>query len=180
MRFPRMWHVRRAKPQISLLVAWIFYECSATGWTSFGVSKVKRRLYRIVRVYTCQNGHIVENHMSRLSSIFFLLFLSQCTSGVKIVGVGTLVIVITWYAVHRAVHGMSFVLSPTTLTMESAHAQMVQTHHNMETEQVMKRAAPRDSCTCMYHIMGFDARKPVFGFSDQVIPQSASSVTETI
>ena len=60
MRFPTMWYVRPAKPQIRLcihpvwseplLVAWIFCECSATEWTSFGVSKLKRRLHRLVGV----------------------------------------------------------------------------------------------------------------------------------
>ena len=51
MRFPKILYVRPAKPQISLcihpawleplLVTWIFYECEATDWTSFGVSKLK-------------------------------------------------------------------------------------------------------------------------------------------
>ena len=58
MRFPTMWYVRPAKTQISLcihavwsepfLVAWIFYECNATDWTSFWVSKLKRGLRRLV------------------------------------------------------------------------------------------------------------------------------------
>ena len=70
MRFPTMWYARPAKPQISLriravwseplLVAWIFYDCSATGWASFGVSKLKRRLHRLVWVYTCQNATLLE------------------------------------------------------------------------------------------------------------------------
>ena len=65
MRLPTMWYVRPAKPQISLriravwseplLVALIFYGCLAADWTSFGVSKLKRRLHRLVWVYTCQN-----------------------------------------------------------------------------------------------------------------------------
>ena len=65
MRFLTMWYVRPAKPPISLsigavwseplLAAWVFYDCLATDWTSFGVSKLKRRLQRLVRVYTCQN-----------------------------------------------------------------------------------------------------------------------------
>ena len=47
-RFPTMWYVRPAKPQISLriravwsehlLIAWVFYDCWATDWTQFGVS----------------------------------------------------------------------------------------------------------------------------------------------
>ena len=51
MRFLTMWYVRPAQPQISLriravwseslLFAWIFFECWATDWTSFGVSKLK-------------------------------------------------------------------------------------------------------------------------------------------
>ena len=70
MRFPTMWHVRPSKPQISLrisavwseplLVAWVFYECYATAWTPFGVSKLKRRLQRLARVYTCQNVKLLE------------------------------------------------------------------------------------------------------------------------
>ena len=70
MRFSTMWYVRPAKPQISLriravwseplLVTWIFYECKATDWTSFGVSKLKRRLQRLVWVYTCQNATKLE------------------------------------------------------------------------------------------------------------------------
>ena len=61
---PTMWYVRPAKTQISLriqavwsellLVALIFYACYATDWKSFGVSKLKRRLHRLVWVYTCQ------------------------------------------------------------------------------------------------------------------------------
>ena len=51
MRFPTMWYVQQAKPQISLrigavwseplLVTWIFYDCSATDWISFGVPKLE-------------------------------------------------------------------------------------------------------------------------------------------
>ena len=43
-----------------LLVAWIFYDCLATDWTSFGVSKLKRRLHRLVWVYTCKNTTLLE------------------------------------------------------------------------------------------------------------------------
>ena len=70
MRFSTMWYVRPAKPPISLricavwseplLVAWVFYDCWATDWTPFGVSKLKRRLHRLVRVYTCQNATLLE------------------------------------------------------------------------------------------------------------------------
>ena len=70
MRFPTMWHVRLAKPQISLcicavwsellLVAWIFCDCKATDWTPFGVSKLKRMLHRLVGVYTCQYATLLE------------------------------------------------------------------------------------------------------------------------
>ena len=70
MRFLTMWYVRPAKPQISLriravwseslLVAWIFYECWATYRTSFGDSKLKGRLHRLVWVYTCQNVTLLE------------------------------------------------------------------------------------------------------------------------
>ena len=70
LRFPTMWYMRPAKPQISLriravwseplLVAWFILECLATDWTSFGVSKLKRRLQRLVWVYTCQNTTLLE------------------------------------------------------------------------------------------------------------------------
>ena len=43
-----------------LLVTWVFYEFYATDWTSFEVSKLKRRLHRLVWVYTCQNATLLE------------------------------------------------------------------------------------------------------------------------
>ena len=71
MRFPRMWYVRPAKPQISLgicavwseplLVAWISYDCWATEWTPFGVSKLEKGLHRLLWIYTsCQNATLLE------------------------------------------------------------------------------------------------------------------------
>ena len=70
MRFPTMWYVRPAKPQISLrilavwseplLVAWILVDFLATDQTSFGVSKLKRTLHRLVWVYTCQIVTLLE------------------------------------------------------------------------------------------------------------------------
>ena len=70
MRFPTMWYVRPPKAQTSLsiravrseplLVARIFYECLTTDWTTFGDSKLKRRLHWLVRVYTCQNTTLLE------------------------------------------------------------------------------------------------------------------------
>ena len=82
MRFPTMWYVQPAKAQTSLcirtvwseplLVARIFYECSATDRTSFGVSKLKRRLDRIVWVYTCQNTTLLE--ITCRGSSFICLF----------------------------------------------------------------------------------------------------------
>ena len=70
MRFPTIWYVRPAKAQTSLriradwseplLVAWLSYECSATDWKSFRVSKLNRRLHRLVWVYTCQNATLLE------------------------------------------------------------------------------------------------------------------------
>ena len=66
MRFPTMWYVRPAKPQISLcicevwsepmLVPWIFYDYSATERTSFVVSKLNSRLHSLVWVYTLCHG----------------------------------------------------------------------------------------------------------------------------
>ena len=79
-----MWYVRPAKPQISLhihtvwseslLVAWIFYECKATDWKPFGVSKVQRRLAMSVWVYTCQNATLLEI-TCRGSFILFISYL---------------------------------------------------------------------------------------------------------
>ena len=70
LRFPAMWYVRPTKAQIGLriravwpeplLVAWIFYDCKATDRISFGVPKFKKRLHRIVWVYTCQNATLLE------------------------------------------------------------------------------------------------------------------------
>ena len=70
IRFSTLWHVWPAKAQTSLrictvwseplLVAWIFYECKPTDWTAFGVSQFKRRLHRLVWVYSCQNTTLLE------------------------------------------------------------------------------------------------------------------------
>ena len=35
-------------------------DCKATDWIQFGVSKLKRRLQRLVWVYNCQNGTLLE------------------------------------------------------------------------------------------------------------------------
>ena len=54
----------------------ILWVLSLTDRTSFGVSKLNRRLHRLVCVYTCQNTtYIVGNHMSRLK--YSLLSLTQ-------------------------------------------------------------------------------------------------------
>ena len=70
MRFPTMCYVRPAKAQTSLriravwseplLIAWIFYDSSATDRTSLGVSMLIRRLHRLVWVYTRQNNTLLE------------------------------------------------------------------------------------------------------------------------
>ena len=74
MRFTTIWYVRPAKAQTSLhihadwseplLVAWIFYDCLTTDQTSFEVSKLKRRLHRLVCrllwIYTFQNTTLLE------------------------------------------------------------------------------------------------------------------------
>ena len=83
--------MRPANPQISLrisailseplLVAWIFYDPEATDWTSFGVSKLKMRLHRLVWVYTCQDVTFLEitchgsNIFSTTNSRFGILIL---------------------------------------------------------------------------------------------------------
>ena len=43
-----------------LLVAKRFYDCYAADQTSFGVSKLKRKLRGLVRLYTCQNATLLE------------------------------------------------------------------------------------------------------------------------
>ena len=43
-----------------LLVAWIFYDCLATDWPSFRISKLNRRHNRLIWVYTCQNASLLE------------------------------------------------------------------------------------------------------------------------
>ena len=70
MRFPTMWYVRPAKAPTSLriravwseplLVAWILYDYLATDRTAFEVSKLKRRLHRLVWVNTCQNATLLD------------------------------------------------------------------------------------------------------------------------
>ena len=40
---------------------WLFYECKATDWISLGVSKLNRRLHRLVWVNSCQNATLLEN-----------------------------------------------------------------------------------------------------------------------
>ena len=87
MRFPTMWYVRPAKPQISLcicavwseplLVARISYECYATDWTPFEVSKPKRRLHRLVWVYTCQNATLLEIMYHDIIHIWTIYFYGQ-------------------------------------------------------------------------------------------------------
>ena len=95
MRFPTMWYVRSAKSQISLriravwseplLVACIFYECWATDWTLFGVSKLKMRMHRLVWVYTCQNATLLEItcHGSFIGIIQKLSFLLCASHGIR-------------------------------------------------------------------------------------------------
>ena len=55
-----------------LLVTWIFYEYLATDRTSFGVSKLKRRLHMLIWVNTCQNATLLEItcHGSIMAAIF--------------------------------------------------------------------------------------------------------------
>ena len=47
-----------------LLVARIFYDCWATDWTAFGVSKLNRRLCMLVCLFMSK-CHIVGNHILR-------------------------------------------------------------------------------------------------------------------
>ena len=70
MRFTTMWYVRQAKAQTSLriravwsaplLVAWIFYDCSAACRTALGVSELNRRLCMLVWLCSCENTTLLE------------------------------------------------------------------------------------------------------------------------
>ena len=70
IRFPTIRYVRPAKAQTSLRipadwsdplhVAWIFNECYTTDRTSFIASKLKRRLHRLIYIYTCRNTTLLE------------------------------------------------------------------------------------------------------------------------
>ena len=62
-----------------LLDAWVFYDCSATDWTPFGVYKLTRRLQMLVRVYTCQNDKLLEISC-RCSMVHYLfaVFRAKC------------------------------------------------------------------------------------------------------
>ena len=103
MRFLTMWYVRPAKPQISLriravwseplLVAWVFYYCSATDLTPFGVSELKRRLQRFVWICTCRNATLLEITCTGSIFIYFVLK-RQCL-----------------YRINRCLTGMSHGLS---------------------------------------------------------------------
>ena len=88
MRFPTMWYVRPAKAQTSLriravwseplLVAWIFYDCWATDRISFQVSKLNRRLHRLVWFYTSQNATLLEITCRGSQYLPSLMTLSKC------------------------------------------------------------------------------------------------------
>ena len=53
MRFPTMWYVRPAFAS-RLNNLWVL-----RAWTPFGVSKLNKRLHRLVWVYTCQNATLL-------------------------------------------------------------------------------------------------------------------------
>ena len=82
MLFPTMWYMRLTKPQISLricavwskplLVAWIFDDCLLTDWTSYGASKLNRRLHRLFWVCSCQNTTLLEITCRYLFHLFQL------------------------------------------------------------------------------------------------------------
>ena len=84
IRFPTMWYMWPAKAQTSLriravwseplLVTRIFYECWATDQTYFGVTRLKKRLPRLVWVNTCQNATLLEISCHG-SNIFGALFI---------------------------------------------------------------------------------------------------------
>ena len=61
MRFRTMWYVRPAKPQIRAFASRLSFPWLLSYWlnTILGF-KLKRRLQRFVRVYTCQNVKLLE------------------------------------------------------------------------------------------------------------------------
>ena len=66
-RFPTMWYVRPAEPQVCLSIFAVWSEPflaawshTATDWTWFGVSELERRLHRLIWVYICQNATLLE------------------------------------------------------------------------------------------------------------------------
>ena len=60
IRIPTIWYVRPAKALIrDFARAWLFYDCKATDQTPFGVSKPKRRLHRLLWVYTYQVSRLI-------------------------------------------------------------------------------------------------------------------------
>ena len=90
---PTMWYVRPAKPQISLhiwavwseplLVTSIFFDCWATEWTTFGVSKLNRKeaaqaclsQHMNVKIPHCWRSHVAA-HFVMPSVIKLLLAFS--------------------------------------------------------------------------------------------------------
>ena len=90
---PTIWYVRPAKAQTSLriradwseplLVARIFYDYKATGRTSFGDSVLKRRLHRLIWVYTCQNATLLEitchgSNSHHINSAYWVIWHAFC------------------------------------------------------------------------------------------------------
>ena len=84
MRFLTLWYVGPRTAQTSLripavwseplLVAWVFYDCDYWVLTEHNlVSALKRRLHRLIWVYTCQNATSLEI-TCRGSLIFSSLF----------------------------------------------------------------------------------------------------------
>ena len=83
-----------SKPQISLRiravwseplqVGWVFYECKATDRTSFGVSKLKRRLHKLNWVFNIVTAQLLLFNSCVYVSVFCLnvvnIFMFGCSS----------------------------------------------------------------------------------------------------
>ena len=109
MRFPTIYYVRPAKPQISLriraswseplLVAWIFYDL-----TPFGVSKLKRRLHRLTRVHTCQNVKLLEISFRGSNLLVFQRSYHRGMESLVASGINILNIIFRFYSEELSPH----------------------------------------------------------------------------
>ena len=84
-RYSQLLLLRRLGPSI---------DCLATDWTTFAVSKLKRRLPRLVWVYTCQNATLLKITSQLISYLYLFVFVSLplCAILIMICDCGFLII----------------------------------------------------------------------------------------